>query len=311
MKNILLVCDRANIDTPLRRSLAHLVNSCQVDVVSDGFAAFQELSKQVFNLVVIDFSLNGIDGLELAESVAYIDPDVPVVMMFDQVHRQMWGAARSLNANPILRPFKPLTFLRLVDTLLHQHLERFRELSELMQTILYTLTKQPVTSCAMLVEGDGQMLLSAQNLETEQMRRLARMAAAHMLSDAIPPHEPLLALNDAEKDHNLFVATVLENLLLAVLVPANQNLSTTDDLWVQIDDSAEALRQGVYQHTAASAEFEYASRKTSIPVRLTDERRSPEDAPSPTDDEDDVTVNWAILTSNADTLDRLKNILSQ
>ena len=81
MKRILIVCDHANIDPPLRRSLAHLVQSCEIEVVGDGYQAFRELSEAAFDSIIVDSEITGIDCLELAESIEFIDPGVPIILM--------------------------------------------------------------------------------------------------------------------------------------------------------------------------------------------------------------------------------------
>jgi DNA-binding NtrC family response regulator len=116
MKRILLICSRENIDPPLRRSLSHLAGSCQIEVVSDSFQAYDVLMDKAFDLIIVDFEIRGIDSLELIESIEYIDPGIPIILLLQQQHKAVRGLAHHLNANPILQPFKPLTFLRLVDT---------------------------------------------------------------------------------------------------------------------------------------------------------------------------------------------------
>ncbi len=313
MKSILLVCDRANIDRPLRRSLAHLVNSCQIEIAADGYLAFKELSERAFNLVIIDLEIGSMDGLELAESVAHIDPDVPVILMLQQSHRVMWGEARSLNANPILRPFKPLTFLRLVDTLLHQHLERFRELADALQTVLQTLITTPGITGAFLAETTGQVLLAANPPENDRLAALGHLAAAHVaptgLAQSLSAH--LLAANPADQDHELLVTPVLENLILAALAQPGHPA----EIWPQIDGLIRQMQQAIYLHTAAqpteteaAPPAEAAPARIIIPVRLN--TGLPPAAPE-TPPDDEVAVNWAILTDNANTLNRLQAIFAR
>jgi DNA-binding NtrC family response regulator len=147
MKTILLVCDHSNIDGPLRRSLAHLVKCCEINIIPDGYQAFNELSVKAFDLIIIDFESPGADALELVESVQYIDPGVPVILLLKQEHKLIWDTARHLKAHPLIRPFKPLKFLRRVDKLLHKQLNRYRHLAEDLHQTLETLRKQTEAAC--------------------------------------------------------------------------------------------------------------------------------------------------------------------
>ena len=133
MKRILVACDPSRMDAPLRRSLAHLIKSCDISIVHNGHAAFDEIGAKPFDLIVVDFQLTGIDSLELVESLQYIDPGVPVILLIQESHKSIKDEAPRAKAQPILCPFNPLKFLRLVDKLLHQQLNRYRQLAGTLQ----------------------------------------------------------------------------------------------------------------------------------------------------------------------------------
>jgi CheY-like chemotaxis protein len=224
MKRILVACDPASMDAPLRRSLAHLVKSCEIDVVHDGYAAFEELSAHPFDLLVFDFSLSGIDSLELVESVQYIDPGVPVILLLQAAHKSMRESA-SLKAHPMLCPFKPLKFLRLVDKLLHQQLNRYRQLAGALETALEALRQQTGTPCVFLVEENGQLLLTKGELGADLVDALGNLVVGLAVLDE--EMDQLFSRDEtlyhhyhtAPKDHGLYVIPLTANLRLALLSP--------------------------------------------------------------------------------------------
>jgi DNA-binding NtrC family response regulator len=124
---MLLACPPLQVDPQLRRSLVRLVNSCHIEIVHDGYQLFQILSDRTFDLFIIDFAIPGIDSLELIESIRYIDPGVPVILIVPQNQPGLAKMAQQLMAHPIIRPFEPITFLRLVDRLLPQRLGQCQE----------------------------------------------------------------------------------------------------------------------------------------------------------------------------------------
>ncbi len=325
MKNILLVCNRSNIDKALRRSMAHLTTCCQIEIVANGYQAYYELSNRAFELIIIDAEIEGIDSLELVESIGYIDPGIPVILMLKEKHRALWGEARVLRADPILRPFKPLIFLRLVDTLLHQHLERYRDLSEILTATLQSLTAQPGTVCAFLADGDGQVLLDTNTVDRELLASLAQLAArppdTAVSKKQYAAGHPLVAAPPAKHDHTLFVASVIENLRLAMLVGSNGRLDEPENVHPLLNAATERIRQAILKN----AYLENSTTENDASGTELSEIGSPVDsvillklsantielpAEPDTIEDDEVAINWQILSNSADTLSRLETILS-
>jgi CheY-like chemotaxis protein len=312
-----MVCERSHFDSAIRRSLAHLVKSCQIEIVPDGFHAFEQLLEQTFNLIIIDAEVEGIDGLELAESVAFIDPGVPVILMLKQAHRVLWGDARALGADPILRPFKPLTFLRLVDTLLHQHLERYRFLSEVMAAALEELNRQPDITCAFLLDDSGQRLMSAGSCDDELLAQLSQLACSRFAPALEPPHEAglLLAPDASQADHRLCVVPVIETLWLALLTPSADDPYQAARRMHHLTFAAHKIQAALAENSAlAAATLEPGQADAgdvdsliiplqleAIPAKVID--------PTPPDDDDEDSINWQILANTA-ILDRLQTILA-
>jgi len=323
MKSVLIVCNQSKIDPPLRRSLAHLVKSCRVEIVSDGYLAFNELQDRAFDLIVIDSEITGIDSLELAESIEYIDPGVPVIFMLKQAHKALWGPARQAKANPIYRPFKPLAFLRLVDTLLHQQLEHYRGLSDSLQSILQTLRSQTNSPQAFLIEDSGQILVSTGKTENPIIRLLGSLAANRMVTKGLflEQHEQedmLLAKNPADKDHELYITPVLENLRLALISPVTIPPTPAEKMREQIKTAVQEIRRTFFKYSSihetpsangdslknsfAGAYDNLDQTQIVLPLKLgshiTPQKNEPEQ-------DDDVAVNWQILSNSSSVLNRL------
>jgi CheY-like chemotaxis protein len=327
MKTILVVCDQADIDTPLRKSLGHLVNSCEIRMTPNGFEAFDELGFDTFDLVVVDSEVTGLDSLEFVESVDYIDPGVPVIMMLHQAHKSMWGPARMLRANPIVRPFKPVTFLRLVDTLLHEQLERYRDLAEMLRSILESLALATQATATFLVDGSGFPLISTGDLDDDLLRMLGGLAVSRIGADdnisASPdPQTALLADNDQEKDHQLYLTVALENLYLAVIRPAVVAQETTADFWhlteQKVKDVATAFFENVSPTTSETTREEdltpngtalaRATTKTQLVIPLKLATVSPFGASHANETgADQQSINWQIIPDTSNLVGRLQD----
>jgi CheY-like chemotaxis protein len=304
----------------LRRSLAHLANSCQVEIAANGYQAYNELEQRAFDLIIVDFEITGIDSLELVESIEYIDPGVPVILMLNQTQREMWGAARALNANPILRPFKPLIFLRLVDTLLHQQLERYRDLSEMLSNILTTLSKHPAVTHAFLVEDSGQVLMGAGRRQENLLEPLGALAAAQLATSSVPVEqytqgETLLASDPSQQDHELHVTGVIENMFLALVTAETIPPTDPNQVWKQIGAATQEIRRAFYKnafHDTESPDEPVAeAARISVPLKLAADPGFSNAASFPEPDQDEVAINWQIITNNSNVLSRLQSILAR
>jgi DNA-binding NarL/FixJ family response regulator len=319
------------MDVPLRRSLAHLIKSCDISIVHDGHAAFDEISSHPFDLLVVDFQLSGIDSLELLESVQYIDPGVPVILMLQQAHQSIKNISGRFRAQPITCPFKPLKFLRMVDKLLHQQLNRYRQLASSLEAALETLRERTSTPCSFLVEENGQLLLANGEVEGALLDTLGNLAVGISILDEelerlFVRDQTLRIHYQSHKDHGLYVVPVTPNLRLAILSPLTAEPQPTAEVWQAMGRAAADIQIGFERYTQGMSSTistdgdEVGEREplwqdhVFIPLSL--EQVEMDEALSETieqeyydsEEEQEIAVNWEILSSNSDLLTRLQNL---
>jgi len=80
MAEKLLVVDDDRIT---RRTIRSFLNEEGYEVVltEDGTEALESFCRDTFDLVVTDFVMSGMDGLDLTHEIHAIDPETPVIMM--------------------------------------------------------------------------------------------------------------------------------------------------------------------------------------------------------------------------------------
>jgi len=250
------------------------------------------------------------------ESVEHSHPDVPVILMLNQGHKAMWGPARRLKANPILLPFKPLTFLRLIDTLLHEHLEHYHQLAETLQSILEKLCIPIQAHITFLVDEAGQPLISAGETEINLLEELGDLALRTKMTDWLPDGEEhqditLLAQSDTDKDHELYLTHVTKELQLALVFPTEASHLTPIDVWQWIDATAQEVRTAFREATSeknASILNEYKNgatnqNRTVIPLKLDPAFISKENGGP----QEMASINWDINFGSPNTLARLQS----
>ena len=79
MKSVLVVDDEASIRESLRRILAY--EKYEVILTEDGPSALRESEANVFDIVLLDIKMPGMDGLEVLQRLKEIHQDMPVVMI--------------------------------------------------------------------------------------------------------------------------------------------------------------------------------------------------------------------------------------
>ena len=80
-KRIMVVDDNEAIRAVLGTSLKLLLPDCQIRAVGNGDAALTELRQQPFDLVLTDYNMPRMNGVELARAARKISPRTRVVLM--------------------------------------------------------------------------------------------------------------------------------------------------------------------------------------------------------------------------------------
>jgi CheY-like chemotaxis protein len=78
---ILLVDDDASLLQMLEDGIGMFCTDCQVTSTTDSLSALEKLRLQPFDLVLTDYDMPGMNGLELAQTVRQALPQARVVLM--------------------------------------------------------------------------------------------------------------------------------------------------------------------------------------------------------------------------------------
>lgn len=80
-KRILIVDDDPNVATVLAESLTRPGGEYVVETANGGEAALQKVKDKKYTLIITDYMMPDMDGLNLAQSVRKLSPDTRVVLM--------------------------------------------------------------------------------------------------------------------------------------------------------------------------------------------------------------------------------------
>ncbi|OQY25697.1 MAG: hypothetical protein B6I34_01705 [Anaerolineaceae bacterium 4572_32.1] len=116
---VLVVDDEENVRLLLQRGLARLEPSLQVRVANSSVQALEFLRDEFFDLVVTDYQMPGMNGLELVEAIHQSYPNTKVVLMTAYPSAQVTEQVDRLALDAyILKPFSTRHLQEIIHDLL-------------------------------------------------------------------------------------------------------------------------------------------------------------------------------------------------
>jgi len=98
MTRILLVDDSAEVRRSMRAMLAELLESVTFGEAPDAAAALDALTREAWDLVLLDLSLPDRSGFETLRHIRRLRPGVPVLVMSFNVQAEYAAATRAAGA---------------------------------------------------------------------------------------------------------------------------------------------------------------------------------------------------------------------
>jgi two-component system, NtrC family, response regulator AtoC len=110
----LLICDDDNMVTGFLERFLRNEGYTQIDIVSSGEAVLEKVTKERYDLVLLDVMLPGMNGIEILQRIKEIDKKTAVVMITGFPEEKMALQALKMGAyDYIIKPFD-LAYLKLV-----------------------------------------------------------------------------------------------------------------------------------------------------------------------------------------------------
>ncbi len=110
-KRVLIVDDESMLLRSLTMILANYGYDVRGELDADG--ALQALQSQDFDLILLDLTLPGINGLDLLPKLHAIHPDIPILIFAADIPLETAQRAKELGARGfILKPVEPAELIR-------------------------------------------------------------------------------------------------------------------------------------------------------------------------------------------------------
>jgi CheY-like chemotaxis protein len=265
-KRILIVDDEEAVLSVLQSSLKKLGPDHEVVTAKDGFDALGQIEKGPFDVVVTDYKMAGMDGLELLEAIRFRQPGARVILITAYGSSALEAGVRRLQAYRYLtKPLELNAFRKIVQKALGDIAisrpgililsdERYRQVSQSMNH----LQRDIAARCIFLTDVSGQIIARTGNPDKLPICEVVSLLggsiatlreAGHTLdgdADAIN-----LAYREGQKEH-LYAVNVGQQLLLVLVIDRTAYGSRLGTVWYYAQQTALSLRQVV-------GEAEYAS----------------------------------------------------
>ncbi|MCE1253407.1 MAG: response regulator [Anaerolineae bacterium] len=296
-KWILIVDDEDAILSVLQRSLSKLGNEYHVVTAADGFAALEELKKHSFDLVVTDYKMAGMNGMELLGKIREEAPGTRVILMTAYGSLSLENEAKQLEVYRYLsKPLEIDTFRQIVKEALNDTAasrpgllvlsdDRYREIVLLLNQLQGDIGAR----CIFLTDAEGHFIARiglVKDLPLEQIATLVGSSVATLLEAGRVIDGDTDTINLAYREgkrENLYVVNIGRQLLLIFLIDRGPYNSRIGSIWYYAQRAARVLQEKLNQADYSSPQNLFDDNMETALDQQMDEllKPSPQESPVP------------------------------
>jgi two-component system, response regulator, stage 0 sporulation protein F len=260
-KRILIVDDEETILTVLKGSLRVLGPEYDVMTVTSGDSALEWIRQQHFDVVITDYLMSGMDGLQLMEIIHSISPDTRVILMTAYGSNELEEEARRLQAYRYLsKPLEIHAFRQMVQEAIGEIAisrpgililsdVRFRQLYK----VIDQLRAETGAGCVLLSDIEGRVLAKSgtinENLGNSVVTLLVdSMETLLQAGNQIDGEGDVINLIYREgKRQDLYAINIAKELFLILLVDRSEFGNRLGTVWFYIRRAVIEMRKTLGQ----------------------------------------------------------------
>ena len=265
-KHVLIVDDAKDILFLLTHSVKRLGPEYEVSTATDGSAALEQLQKQQFDLIITDYMMGSMTGLDLAQEVRQVSPQTQVVLMSAYDTTNLRKAAKELDLSGYVgKPFTVPEVLEVVQKAVartgqpsptdkdEENTAKDDPINKPLR-VLYTKTG---AHYVLLLNAQGHPVRVVGKTERATLSRLATFVAGNFM--AVTELASLLGDNDSVfkssyhegNNYNIYAYDINGEYLLAVVFGTQDKPGT---VWFYTKQAAATLAPLLGRAADASAE---------------------------------------------------------
>lgn len=258
-KHILIVDDEASVLYVMQNSLRKLGSHFQVSTAPDGIKALDLLRQRPFDLVITDYKMAGMDGLELIGAIREIRPNTRVILITAYGSDAVEAEARRLQAYRFLtKPLEISTFRQIVQEALDDIAlsrpgililsdNRYQEIIGLLEALQTDVGAR----CIFLTDTNGRLIARTGDVGNMQVEEIASLLCGGMatLQEAgrvLDRDENAIHLTYREgQEDNLYAINIGQQLLLIVIIEQGTYSSRLGSVWYYAQQTAVTLHHNL------------------------------------------------------------------
>ncbi len=258
-QRILIVDDEFSVLTVLKSSLKKLGTDYEVDVASSGEEALMELETRAYDVVVTDYQMDGMNGLQLLDAIHSINPDTRVVMITAYGSDKLEMEARQREAYDYLtKPLEIAAFRQVVQDALDEMAisrpgililsdKRFRHVMELMEALKIDIGARFL----FLSDAGGRVLAQIGDPDTLILKEIGPLLGGGIstiieVGRCLDGNINTINLTYREGDReNLYIVNIGQQILLTIVVEQTPYSSKLGSVWYYARKTAVSLRETV------------------------------------------------------------------
>jgi len=249
-KRVLIVDDEPHVTIILSESLAKANKGYIIETASNGQEALDKIQQQTYDLVLTDYKMPQMDGLELATSIHHVSPETQVVLMTAYGTQQLRDRTTHLQlAGYLDKPFTAAQIREVVERILERtHPTQsppaaVPALGEEVSVRLQTLQADTGARCVLLLSAAGYPVDTVgytTGLDLPSLSALiaANFAAAAELARMLGNSSIFKSSYHEGPDYNVYSYEVNKDFLLAVIFGAESKVGA---VWLYAKQTATAL----------------------------------------------------------------------
>ena len=258
-KWILIVDDEDAILSVLQKSLGKIGEDYHVVTAPDGFAALEQLKKHSFDLVVTDYKMAGMNGMELLGKIREEQPATRVILMTAYGSVSVEAEAQRLDVYKYLvKPLEIDMFRQIVKEAMDDSSvnrpgililsdERYREVVQ----VLNQLQGDIGARCIFLTDAEGHFIARIGLIEKLPLEQIATLVGSSVVTlleagRVIDGDTDTINLAYREgKRENLYVVNIGYQLLLIFLIDRGPYTSRIGSVWYYAQRAARVLQEKI------------------------------------------------------------------
>lgn len=250
-KRVLIADDEPQLAEMLANSLTKLGSEYVFDIVYDGTAAVQQLKQHEYVLLITDYRMPEMDGLDLAREAHQIQPDMQIVLMTAHTTEDLRNTVKQgLTHGFIEKPFSVTEIREIVRRAVDQTLQKassHKNEEHLVEPSVHKYLKELQGNTGarnvLLINTDGfpiEVIGAKETLDVTSVSALvaANFIAASELANLLGNRSIFKSSYHEGSDYNIYAYYVNDNALLVVVFGAE---SKTGAVWFYTKQTATAL----------------------------------------------------------------------